>query len=333
MTRSRSLLRLRLRVVAIAVFALLGSIFPSLTRAESFPQNYPITMVVPFVAGAGTDAIARDLVRYLQAKLGHTIVVDNRGGAGGTIAAQSVARAKPDGHTLLFVTSTFITTASIDRKLNYDVLKDFTPIALLGRGPLLLVANKDIGINTVDQLIARAKEKPGALNYVSAGVGSINHLSGELFRQRTGTEMTHIPYRGSAPAAVDVMAGQAQLFFATVPTMLGQVRGGTVKLLAVTTKERSKLFPDTPTVMEAGVKDFDVSTWWGVVGPPGMPKELQTRLSEVINDAATGEGLVKRFHEEGAEPFRGKSDEFADVLKLELSGWQSVVRQGGLKLD
>ncbi|NVO17397.1 MAG: tripartite tricarboxylate transporter substrate binding protein [Rhodoplanes sp.] len=321
------------RHAARLVLALAIGLLPVAAQAQTFPQNYPITMVVPFVAGAGTDAIARDLVRYLQAKLGHTIVVDNRGGAGGTIAAQAVARAKPDGHTLLFVTSTFITTASIDRKLGYDVLKDFTPIALLGRGPLLLVANKDIGIDTVEQLVARAKAKPGALNYVSAGVGSINHLSGELFRQRTGTVLTHIPYRGSAPAAVDVMGGQAELFFATVPTMLGQVRGNTVKLIAVTSRERSALFPDTPTVMEAGVKDFDVSTWWGVVGPPGMSKELLARLNEAINEAATGDGLVKRFEEEGAAPFRGSPEAFGEVLKRELDIWQAVVRQSGVTVD
>jgi tripartite-type tricarboxylate transporter receptor subunit TctC len=209
------------RRAAVVLSALAGALLPSLAPAQTFPQNYPITFIVPFVAGAGTDAIARDVARYLQEKLGQTVIVDNRGGAGGTIAAQAVARAKPDGHTLLFVTSTFITSASIDRKLPYDVLKDFTPIALLGRGPLLVVVNRDVGIASVPQLIERAKANPGSLNFVSAGVGSINHLSGELFLQRTGTKMTHIPYRGSAPATVDLMSGQAQVFFATVPTMLG----------------------------------------------------------------------------------------------------------------
>jgi tripartite-type tricarboxylate transporter receptor subunit TctC len=317
---------------ALALALWLGCL-PSGATAQSFPQNYPITFVVPFVAGAGTDAIARDLARYLQERLGHTIVVDNRGGAGGTIAAQAVARAKPDGHTLLFVTSTFITSASIDRKLPYDVLKDFTPIALLGRGPLLLVVNRDIGIGSVPQLIERAKASPGALNFVSAGVGSINHLSGELFQQRTGIRMTHIPYRGSAPATVDLMSGQAQVFFATVPTMLGQVTGQTVRLIAVTGRERSKLFPQMPTVMEAGVKDFDVSTWWGLVGPPGTPPDVLAKLNAAVNDAATGEGLVKRFSEEGAEPFRGAPADFAQVLKSELETWQQVVKERGLKLD
>ena len=318
---------------ALTIAAVLGSLLPSAAFAQSFPQNYPITFIVPFVAGAGTDAIARDVARYLQDKLGQTVIVDNRGGAGGTIAAQAVARAKPDGHTLLFVTSTFITSASIDRKLPYDVLKDFSPIAMLGRGPLLVVVNRDIGVTSVPQLIDRAKANPGALNFVSAGVGSINHLSGELFLQRTGTRMTHIPYRGSAPATVDLMSGQAQLFFATVPTMLGQVTGNTVRLIAVTSQQRSKLFPETPTVMEAGVRDFNVSTWWGLVGPPGLPPDVLAKLNAAVNDAATGEALVKRFAEEGAEPFRGSPTDFAQVLRSELETWQKVVKEGALKLE
>lgn len=316
-----------LAAAAFAAFALAS------TAAEPFPQKKPITLVVPFAPGGGTDALARELARPLGEKLGVSIVVDNRGGAGGAIAAQQVAQAKPDGHTLLFVTSTFVTVAATDRKLAYDVTKDFTPVAMLGRGPLLLVVYPQTGIASVAQLVEAAKAKPDSLNYVSAGQGSINHLAGELFVQRTGARMTHVPYKGSGPATMDLIAGQAQVFFATVPTILGQVKGGKVRLLATTGKARSKLFPDVPTVMESGVKDFDVGTWWGIVGPKDLPAEVVAALNKAINESTAGEALTRRFSDEGAERFAGTPSELGSTLATELEGWRRVVRTSGLKID
>src|SRR5258706_3614365 len=258
--------------------------WPSHAQSQAFPQR-PLTLVVPFAPGGGTDSLGRELGKLLQERLGQSVVIDNRGGAGGAIAAAQVAQAKPDGYTLLMVTSTFVTVAATDRKLPYDILKDFTPIAMLGRGPLLLVVNKDTPITNVSQLIDAAKKKPDALNYVSAGPGSINHLAGELFVQRTGATMTHIPYKGSGPATLDLLAGQAQVFFATVPTILGQVKGERVRLIATTSAKLRKLFPDVATVPEAGVRDFAVETWWGVVGPPGLPPEIVRPLNGRINEA------------------------------------------------
>ena len=244
----------RRQAIAMAGALALGLAMPSVSDAQTFPQNRPITIVVPFAPGGGTDIIARELASLLQQKLGQATVVDNRAGAGGVIAAQHVAKSKPDGHTLLFITSTFITSATSERTLPYDVLKDFTPIAFLGSGPLLVVVNRDLGITTIQQLIERTKTSPTPLNFVSSGPGSITHLAGELFLQRTGTKMTHIPYKGSGPATVDLISGQAQVFFATVPTILGHVKSNKVQLLAVTSKERSRLFPDTPTVMRQASK-------------------------------------------------------------------------------
>lgn len=301
--------------------------------AQSFPQKRAITLVVPFAPGGGTDAIARDLAKPLAEKLGVAVVVDNKGGAGGTIAAQQISQAKPDGHTLLFVTSTFVTAAATDRKLPYDVNRDFSPIAKLGSGPLLLVVNPQTGINQVSGLIENAKRNPNSLNYVSAGQGSINHLSGELFEQRTGIKMTHIPYKGSGPATMDLIGGQAQIFFATVPTILNQVKAGKVKLIATTSKTRSKLFPDVPTVMEGGVKSFEVGTWWGIVGPKDMPAETLAILNRAINESTASESLVKRFEEEGAERFAGTPAEFGSSIKQELDGWRKVVQDAGLKID
>src|ERR1700687_2231106 len=251
----------------IRLILLAAALVPLTSQSQSYPHR-PITLVVAFAPGGGTDSLARELGKLLQDKLGQPVVIDNRGGAGGAIAAAQVAHSTPDGYTLLFITSTFVTVAATDRKLPYDVVRDFTPIAMLGRGPLLLVVNKDLPITTVAQLIDAAKKKPDAFNYVSAGPGSINHLSGELFVQRTGARMTHIPYKGSGPATMDLIGGQAQVFFATVPTILGQVKGDKVRLIATTARSRTKLFPNVPTVQESGVKDFHVETWWGIVGPP-----------------------------------------------------------------
>ncbi len=290
-------------------------------------------LIVPFAPGGGTDSIARELAKYLQGKLGQPVVVDNRGGAGGAIGAGFVAQAKPDGHTLLFVTSTFVTAAATERSLPYDVLKDFTPVAMLGRGPLLLVVNPTIGIASVKQLIDAAKARPDALNFVSAGPGSINHLSGELFMQRAGVRMTHIPYKGSGPATLDLISGQAQVFFATVPTILGQVRGERVRLLATTGKARSRLFPDVPTVAESGLGQYQVDTWWGLVGPAGLSPAIAAELNRAVNEATASEVLRKRFADEGAEAFRGSPAEFADALKEELRNWRKVVQDSGIKMD
>ena len=315
------------------VLLALATLLPASAAPQSFPQQRPITLVVPFAPGGGTDSISRELAKHLQDKLGTAVVVDNRGGAGGAIAAAQVAAARPDGHTLLFVTSTFVTVAATDRKLGYDILKDFTPIAMLGRGPLLLVVNRETGIASVAQLVDTANKKPDSLNYVSAGQGSINHLAGELFVQRAGAKMTHIPYKGSGPATLDLIGGNAQVFFATVPTILGQVKGDKVRLIASTSSARTRLFPATPTLDESGVKGYNVETWWGVVGPAGMPADVVRTLNKAINDAAASEELKKRFENEGADTFTGTPVEFGNVLRDELEGWRKVVREGGLKIE
>ena len=301
-------------------------------HAQPYPAR-PITLVVPFAPGGGTDSLARELAKLLQDQLGQPVVVDNRGGAGGAIAAAQVAQSKPDGYTLLFVTSTFVTVAATDRKLAYDILKDFTPIALLGRGPLLLVVNKDLPVASVRELVDAAKAKPEAFNYVSAGQGSINHLAGELFAQRTGAKMTHVPYKGSGPATMDLIGGQAQVFFATVPTILGQVKGNKVRVLAATSARRSPLFPDVPTVQESGVKDYAVETWWGIVGPAQLAPEVAAKLNAAINASAQAPEMKKRFVDEGADPFVGKPADLGAQLARELDGWKRVVREGGLKID
>jgi tripartite-type tricarboxylate transporter receptor subunit TctC len=307
--------------IALALGALWGT---QSAQAAGYP-DHPITMVVPFEPGGGTDSMARDLARVLGDKLHKSIVVENRGGGGGTVGAVRVARAAPDGYTLLFVTSTFITHAAWEPESPYDPVNGYTPVAMIGRGPLMLVTNKGLGVHSVQELEAAARKAPHGLDYCSAGPGSINHLAGELFRQRTQLPLTHVPYKGSGPATLDFLAGRTQIFFATAPTMLPNVQAGKVDLLAVTTRKRSPLFPDVPTLAEAGVPDVDVSTWWGVVAPPGTPRNVVDALNAAINDVSAGPVITKRLQTEGANPERGTPAEFKKVLGDELAMWKSVV--------
>ena len=301
-------------------------------QAQEWPAR-SITLVVPFAAGGGTDSIARDIARGLAERLPQPVVVDNRGGDGGAIAAAAVARAPADGLTLLFVTSTFATHAAATLDLKYDIQKDFAPIAMIGRGPLLVVAAKSIGVKTLQQLIALGKQKPGTLNYCSAGNGSINHLAGEMFSQKTAVAMTHVPYRGSGPAVLDLLAGRVQVFFATVPTILSHVKDGRVDLLAVTGRTRSTRFSETPTVIEAGIAGFDVSTWWGIVAPAGTPQGIVSRLNALLGAVAAAPAVRNRLINEGATPYSGSPNDFRLALAAELDGWRGVIKGAGLKLD
>jgi tripartite-type tricarboxylate transporter receptor subunit TctC len=291
----------------------------------------PITLVVPFAPGGGTDSIARDIAKNLGERLGQPVVVDNRGGAGGAIGAAAVAKAPADGYTLLFATSTFITNAAVEAKLPYDPLRDFAPVAMIGRGPLLLVASRQVGATSVAQLVAAARAQPQGLNYCSAGNGSINHLAGEMFRQRAGLELTHVPFKGSGPATVELLAGRVDLFFATVPTILAQVREGKLPLLAVTSARRSPLFPDTPTVAESGLPGFEVGTWWGVLAPGKTPKAIVDALNRAVNEAAAAEPMPGRLEHEGASAVRLTPAAFGEELRKELALWRGIAAKSGLQ--
>lgn len=315
-----------------ASLAAVACIMPVLACAQNFPSK-PIKLIVPFAAGGGTDSIARDMAHTLSDQLGQPVVVENHGGGGGSIGANMVAHADPDGYTLLFATSTFVTNAASEVSSTYDVEKSYAPVALIGRGPLLVVANKDLGVKSIADLRKAATEHPNELNFCSAGSGSINHLSGELFKQKANVQMTHVPYKGSGPATVDLLAGRVQVFFSTVPTILGQVKEGRVQLLAVTSDKRSPLFPDTPTMAQAGVPDFNISTWWGVLAPAGTPAPIVQQLNKAVNEAAAADLVRQRLTNEGANLFAGTPDDFGKALSAELALWRGVVTQSGLRLD
>ena len=306
-------------------------LLPTVLLAQSYPAK-PITLVVPFAPGGGTDSIARDVARSLSEKLGQPVIVDNKGGGGGSIGANTVAKAPADGYTLLFATSTFITNVAAQASMPYNVEKDFAPISMIGRGPLLVVASKDLGVKSITQLRALGQTRAQGLDYCSAGNGSINHLAGELFRNKTQLNLTHVPYKGSGPATVDLLAGRVQLFFATVPTILPYVRDGRVDLLAVTGQKRSPLFPDTPTMIESGVNDFNITTWWGVLAPAKTPKAIVDKLNLAINEAAAKEPVRGRLAGEGADAISGTPADFQRALTNELALWRGVVKTSGLKL-
>jgi tripartite-type tricarboxylate transporter receptor subunit TctC len=320
--------------VNFLVKALLVFIYTSfqLVLAATYPQK-PITMIVPFAPGGGTDSIARDLAKSLSEALGQPVIVDNRGGGGGAIGAQMVAKAEPDGNTLLFITSTFVTHAATETTPSYDVEKDFAPIAMLGRGPLMVVANKELGFKTIADAIAYAKKSPDGINYCSAGLGSINHLSAELFKQKTNIPMTHIPYKGSGPATLDLLAGRVQVFFATMPTMLQYVESGRVTLLAMTSDKRSPLFPQIPTISESGIPGFEISTWWGVVAPAGTPPAIVQTLNQEIQKAASKDPLKGRLLKEGAQLYQTNPSQMQKLLSNELKLWRSVVKSADMKLQ
>lgn len=301
-------------------------------QAQDYPKR-PITLVVPFSAGGGTDSIARELAKYLSEKLGQPVVVDNRGGGGGAIAAKTVARADPDGYTLLFVTSTFVTHAATDTKASYDVKQDFTPIAMIGRGPLMIVTTKGLGVKNIAEFVDATKKKPEGLDFCSSGTGSVTHLAGELFIQKTGARLTHVPYKGSGPATVDFLAGRTHAFFATFPTMLQYVKSGAVDIIATTGAKRSPLFPNVPTVAEAGFPDFNITTWWGVVAPAGLPKPMVARLNALVNEASAREPLKSRLVNEGAEAYSAAPEEFRSMLSNELQVWKTVVKTGNIKVE
>jgi tripartite-type tricarboxylate transporter receptor subunit TctC len=319
----------RAALTALAALAALVMIVP-----DSLAQTYPakaITLVVPFAPGGGTDSIARDVARALAEKLGQPVIVENKGGGGGSIGAQAVARASADGYSLLFATSTLATNAALEASTPYDVEKDFAPIAMIGRGPLLVVTSKDLGAKNITQLRALGQARPQGIDFCSAGNGSVNHLAGELFRSRTQMNLTHVPYKGSGPATLDLLAGRVQLFFATVPTIQSFVRDGKVELLAVTGAKRSALFPNTPTMIESGIDGFNITTWWGVLAPAKTPRAIVDKLNQAINEVAAAEPVRGRLAGEGADAVKGSPADFQKALAGEMLLWRGVVKQAGIK--
>jgi len=317
------------RIGAILAACALGLAAP-LALSQDYPQK-PIKMITPYPPGGPTDVLARAISQKLSERLGQPIIIDNRPGASGMIGADMVAKAAPDGYTLLANASIHVINPSLYANPPYDAIKDFAPVSQIAEVPLVLVVNPGLGVKTVKELIAKAKASP--LNFASSGNGSAPHLAGEAFNIATRVNMQHIPYKGSGPAITDLIGGQVNLMFDSLPSSMPHIKSGRIIAIAVTTKKRSSALPDVPTVAESGVPGFDVSTWYGVWAPAATPPAIVRRVSSDIAAVVRMPEVRARLAELGAEPVGNTPEEFAAYNRSELVKWAKIVKDSGAKVD
>ncbi len=311
------------------------ALFLGVSAFSAAAQTYParsVRLLVGFPPGGGTDIMARVLAPQLQQQLGQPFVVENRPGATTNIASDLAAKAAPDGYTLLFTTSALAINMSLYKNLAFDALRDFTPISVFAESPNLLVAHTSAGAN-IKELIAQAKAKPGAMNYSSAGAGTSQHMAGELFKVRTGTSITHVPYKGTAASMTAVISGEVHFSFANVPAIIGHVRGGRIRALAVAGPKRSDLMPDVPTMQEAGVSGVEVPVWYALLGPANLPRDVVKTLNDATVRAARSPELRQKLAEQGAESVGNSPEEFGRLLREEVAKWAEIVRVSGAKAE
>jgi tripartite-type tricarboxylate transporter receptor subunit TctC len=299
----------------------------------AFPER-PLRLVVPFPAGGAADLMARGLAQHLGGQLGQQVVIDNRGGAGGTVACEIVARAPADGYTLLFGTmGTQAINPALYSKLRYDPLKDFAPIALTHITPRVLVVGRSVKARTVGDLVALARAKAGQLTYGSAGNGSSSHLSGALFESLAGVKLVHVPYKGSAPLLTDLLAGRIDATFDSFTVYEKHIQSGQVRALAVTSRTRMAVLPQVPTLAEAGLPGYEVSNWLGVLAAAGTPKEIVTALHAAVIRAMSDAGMKRQLTALGIEPAASTPDEFSDLIRSEIPKWAQLVKTSGATVE
>jgi tripartite-type tricarboxylate transporter receptor subunit TctC len=301
--------------------------------AAEYP-NHPVTLIVAFTPGGPSDVIARILGKRMYEIVGQPFVIDNRPGAGGNIAAEVVATAAPDGYTLLMGNNSILATnAALYKKLNYDPQRDFIPISLIGSQANILVVNPSVPVHSMAELIALARQKPGQLNFASSGHGAAAHLAGELFRTEAKIDIVHVAYKGAAPALQDVVAGHVQMMFATAASVVGLIRDGKVRPLAVTTPKRTAMLPDIPTVAELGIPGFDATTWHGLVAPAGTSREIIGTLHYAATTALEDPGVRKSLMDLGVDIVGSTPKEFEAYIEAEIPKWTAVVKASGARLD
>ncbi|MCE2877931.1 MAG: tripartite tricarboxylate transporter substrate binding protein [Comamonadaceae bacterium] len=312
--------------------ALLALLLASTTWA-AFPDK-PIRIVIGFPAGGPLDQHARLLVEKLSGVLGQPIVIDYKAGAGGTVGAQDVMRAPADGYTLMLAnTGVMVINPGLYTKLPYQTLRDFTPIARSAMQPLALLVNPNVPVKTLPEFMAYARARPGQVNYGSAGNGGISHLVPEMFKNATGLSMVHVPYRGSAPAFTDLMAGQVQFMAESIPQAAAYHKQGKVRALAVTSRERNPALPEIPTVIESGLKDFEVVGFYGFLAPANLPKDITAKLSDAFRQVLSAPDIRKRMTDQGADPAFLGSEDFTKFLAAEMPKWADAVAKSGARLD
>ena len=310
------------------------AVFPGLASAQSAWPSKPVTLIVPFPAGGGTDAFARPLSAQFAKLAGKPLIIDNRGGAGGTLGASIAAKAVPDGYTLFMGAVHHTIAPSMYPKLDYDIEKDFVPLALMANVPQVLVVNpKNMPFADFKGFIEAVRKAPGKYNYGSAGAGTSHHLAGELFKQQTKTFITHIPYRGAGPALQDLMAGSVDMMFDGLGSSAAHIKGGRIKALMVSGNKRNPAFPDVPSAAELGLPDYTVTTWYGMWAPKGTPADVQTRIVEELRKAAESPELKTIWANNGAELGSLTPAQFGSFVSSEVKRWTAVVKSSGARLE
>ena len=312
--------------------ALLGLALCALSaQAQDFPSRV-VKILVPQTPGGASDALARIVAQKLSEKWGQPVVVENRAGAGGNVGMEVVANSPPDGYTLLMsYVGTHAINGALYKKLPFDPEKDFAPVATLATLPFVVVAKADSPIKTIPDLVAAAKKEQ--LTYGSAGNGSVNHLLGEMFNSAAGVKLVHVPYRGAAPAMQDLMGGQINLVFTSLPSVSGAIKQGTLHPIAVTSAKRAASFSTIPTIVEAGFKDFDVNPWFGLFAPAKVPAQVVRKINADVNEILRSKDVVDKFAAQGAEPYLTDPQQFATVLKADIVKWGQVVKASGASVD
>jgi tripartite-type tricarboxylate transporter receptor subunit TctC len=317
-----------LSVVAVSIC----SFIPLANASEVFPTR-PIKFVVPYAAGGATDTTARLISKEMTALLGQPVIVENKAGAGGNIGTDYVAKSAPDGYTILLAyTGPMANNPSLYDTLPFKPKQDFAPVTLLAQAPQILGVHPSIPVKTVDELIAYAKANPDKLFFGSSGNGGADHLAGELFKMRTGTNITHVPYKGGAPALADLVAGRTQMQFMTIPASIGHIQSGRIRPLAILNKERYPLFPDVPTISEAGVKDYDINNWYGVVVAAGTPPAIVNKLNVALIKALQSNEVQSRFSGLGLIPVSNSPEAFKVFIDKESDRWAEIIRVSGATL-
>jgi tripartite-type tricarboxylate transporter receptor subunit TctC len=312
--------------------ALLLFVVSALAAAQDWPAR-PVRLILPFPPGGGTDILGRLIAERLSASLGQPVVTENRGGAGGNVGAEAAARSAPDGYTIVLVAPSLAISPTLYSKINYDPVKDFAPVSLVATVPNVMITQPSLPAQNLQEFIAYAKARPGALNFGSGGAGTSNHLAGELFNIVTGTKLVHVPYKGVNLAMQDVLAGNVHLVFIGIPAAAPHVKAGKLRALALVAPQRSAALPDVPTVAEAGLGDFEVTTWYGVLAPAGTPRPVVMRLNSELVKIMHSPELKEKLAATGTEPLTSTPEEFAAYIKREIAKWGDVIRKSGAKAD
>ena len=322
--------RSTMRTMLMAAGFVLAAASPAFSQSD-YP-NRPVRLIIPFPPGGSNDVVGRMIGDQLSKQLGKQVVIDNRAGAGGVIGTELAAKEKPDGYTLLVISLAHAVNPWL-YKLPYDPIKAFAPIGVMGSGPNVVVVHPDLPVHSIKELVALAKQKPGDIQYASAGIGSFQHLGGELFKLEAGVDMLHVPFKGGGPAMIDVVGGHTKVMFSSLVQTTPHIKTGKLRAIGVGSKERSKVLPDVPSVAEAGVPTYEAVNWWGIVAPAGTPQPIIDRLHAALTASQDTAEVEKQFAAEGAVVVKKSPAEFGAFMESEMKKWEQVVKKGGIKAE